>query len=122
MEITKKELITLVSVEITLTEFWETLQNIVDDYHNSDNCKQKILNFLPTDFLKERFVAFCNTYKVITLDVAKEHFENYIVNDISHIVVRIIANNSGYDVNWFGIYNKHTKTINATFQRNGNHI
>ena len=120
MEIIAKKVITLYTVEISLQEYWEALTLAVEIV-NKDLTKWWAYELKDN----KSFVSFAKKFSdgaEVTLDVAKDMYENYLCNDVAHLVVRYIARVRGYDMQHYGIYDKRTKVIRCTFQGDGAHI
>ena len=118
MEIIAKKILTHYIVEISFEEYWGALSNLVK-YANGYS--DKLYRYDMHD--NKAFLKFAEEHKEgVTLEVARGLFENYLVSDIAHLVVRYIAISNGYDMEHYGLYDPHIKLIRATFQRNGSHL
>lgn len=120
MEITEKKVITEVSVEISFKEYWETLDKIMDYWLVYQEVRPMWARF--NNHYKQVMELFTKVNKgKCTLEGAKRVFAD-ILDDINPIVIAQIAEDNGYEVSNFGIYNSALKLRTATFRRNGNHI
>lgn len=120
MEITAKQVITKVNVEITLQEFWAVLEEIVNEFNETGKIKPvsfKGNNFYLSEL--QNLVQVKERYD--TVGGARNIFENPFSN-IRTLVIAQIAEDYGYKVQNYGFNNKVTKTLDCVFYIEGSHI
>lgn len=122
MQITSKRIITQVTVEIGFNEFWGKLNELVTYWLETKEVKptKRRYNEHATTVMSSFYNNYIRTGRV-TMETAKEIFENTF-SDIGSFVLLQIAEDNGYEVSHYGIYDSVLKIRTATFFRNGSHI
>lgn len=120
MIITAKQVVTKVNVEITFQEFWAVLEDIVNEFNETGTVKPMAFkgSSLYLSALK-RLVQVKERYD--TMEGARSIFENPL-SDIRTLVVAQIAEDNGYQVQFYGYNNKVAHTLNCVFTVEGSHI
>ena len=114
MQTIAKKIITLYTVEISFTEFWEGFQNLVDDINADKVAKHEAHEDMKN--LAAKLLA-TNDGK-IELHMAEDAYHD-IMNPYTADVIRYLARSWGFQVNHFGMYYKHEHIYKCTLERTG---
>lgn len=120
MNITKKEVITKVDVEIEFNEFWEKLVEVANYFIEHETVKP--LNLIGNKYYYEAMENLTKKEeRYNTMNSARNIFESPL-SDVRTIVVAQFAEDNYMTVSNYGYYNKAFGTLNVVFQTSGSHI
>lgn len=113
MQITKKEIITLIHVEITREEFCDNYSAMMEDLYN----KRIIDDRVPA----EKVQAFHFMTPEAQNEKAQESFTS-LLGLVHTATIRYIARSQGLDVDNYGYVDGSTGTIRSVFIQQGAHL
>ena len=117
MNITKKEIVTKITVEIDFDDFANALSNLISDVQ----CSRYVVSRKET-----REKIFAMDSQKITIEEIKRHFTCFhLDNDYGDVrceVIDYIAYENGWRTENVGFYDRHLKVISPIYFVNGSHI
>lgn len=113
MTITRKEVLTMIHVEISREEFVDNYSAMMFDLYNA--------RIVDKGVPSEKIVEFCDGSTEDQNKMAQKSFDASF-GTIHNATLRYIAEANGLDIENYGVVNRHTGLVECTMVQKGAHL